>query len=136
MTRTDRYGNSFPYSDFWFLQLPFSILFGWFMFLTFVGIFSAFSTISEKIWNPSGWSVVIQIFLVIISFIVLRSRYDPFFVAPISWGLFAIADNNQDDSVVLTSSLVCAIILGIATIATVIHLFFHHYLRRAYIGIN
>jgi len=59
-----------------------------------------------------------------------------FFAAAISWGLFGIADRNRDDDVVSTSALVAAVLIGIVSIFTLIHILFAHYFRERYAQIR
>lgn len=130
-TRTDKYGTSLTTPDFWILQVPFSLTLGWLSFILVANFATAIATKSHHLgWSGDGWSILFQIVLTVLSFMVLRIRHDPFFSGPISWGFFALADSYRDQTVLFTASLVCAIITGIATIVSMVHLFFHHYFHR------
>jgi len=134
--RTDVQGNPMTQADFWILQLPFSLGLGWLTFSIFVNLGAALSG-KDLGWNAQGWSVIVQIIWIIISFVVLRIRHDPFFTAPIAWGLFGIADRWRHDDVVVTSALVAAVVIGIATLVTFVHvLFFHLYRTERYASIH
>jgi len=135
--RTDRLGNPLTIADFWILQVPFSLSLGWLAFLTIVNFTMALSDHTQSFgWSGDAWSVAWQIILSIVGLAVLRIRYDPFFSFAITWGLFGIADNYRFDTLLCTSSLVCGILLGIATISSLGHLFFHHYYRERYLSIH
>lgn len=128
--RVDHEGVPLSQIDFWILQLPFSLSFGW-LFLAFVAnIAIAFSTIDPNFgWNASGWSVILQIFVMLICLLVLRLRHDPFFACAVAWGFFGIADRYRGDQIVSTSALVAAVVIGIFSIITFVHIIFSFFYR-------
>jgi len=135
--RLDSEGNQLNSIDFWLLQIPFSLSFGWLLLLTLSNLAIAVSTLPPSVsWKTEGWSLIFQIFVGILVLVILRVRHDPFFSIPISWGLFGIADKYRDDPVVSTSALVVAVLIGIVTIFTFFHIIVANYFRDRYISLR
>jgi len=123
--------------EFWFIQVPFSMTFGWFSFLTVLNVllawknqFRSTSGVAVLYWSEQGWTIVLQALLLVFTTVLSLLRADFFFSAMITWGYIGVAVNTffgragataieQRNSRI--SSIVMAVLSSIVTLGIAVY---------------
>ncbi|WP_314586426.1 tryptophan-rich sensory protein [Paenibacillus terrigena] len=106
---------------YWLLSVPFSLYLGWVTVASFTNL-SVFLTHTygeqQEIagLSPLTWSAILLILGSFIALWVAYRHHDPFYLLPIVWGLIAIGMGQQETAIIVYTSWIAAIWLGIAAL--------------------
>ena len=106
---------------YWLLSVPFSLYLGWLTvaILSNLSVFLAHTYGESKEiagMSPTTYSVWLLIIASVIALWVAYRHHDPFYLLPIVWGLIAIGVEQQETAILVYTSLIAAIWLGVAAL--------------------
>ncbi|KAM3112267.1 tryptophan-rich sensory protein [Phormidesmis sp. 146-33] len=112
--------DSLSRSEKWYVQIPFSVYFGWISVATIVNVASALYAID---WDgggiaPAVWTVVMAVIATVISAVITIRYRDIAFSGVIIWALVAIAIRQSSQVGIMTSMIGLAIVLALIMLFT------------------
>ncbi|MGV0024995.1 tryptophan-rich sensory protein [Phormidesmis priestleyi] len=107
-------------SEKWYIQVPFTIYFGWISVATIVNIASALYAVNWDGWgiSPAVWTVIMAVIATVISALITIRYHDIAFSGVIIWALVAIAVRQTSQSGIAISMIGLAIALGLLMLFT------------------
>ncbi len=115
-----QYYSSLSRSEKWYIQIPFSIYFGWISVATIVNVASALYAVNWDGWgiSPAVWTVVMAVIASVISALITIRYHDIAFSGVIIWALVAIAVRQSSRVEIAISMIGLAIALGLVILFT------------------
>jgi hypothetical protein len=108
-------GSSISRSEKWYIQVPFSIYFGWISVATIVNVASALYAINWNGWgiSPTVWTVIMAVIATLISALMTVHYHSIAFSGVIIWALVAIAVRQTSQVEIAIPMIGLAIALGL-----------------------
>jgi hypothetical protein len=117
---TQQYQSSLSRSEKWYVQIPFSIYFGWISVATIVNVASALYAINWDGWgiSPVVWTVIMGAIATLISALITIQYHDIAYSGVIIWALVAIAVRQASQFSIAVPMIGFAIALGLLMLFT------------------
>ena len=108
--------NGHSWVDTLALSVPFSIYAGWTTVASIVNVACAGVALQWDGYplSPSAWSAALICIAAMINLAVMARRRDPVYPLVFVWAAAAIHTGHADDALVATTSLVAAVVVGVA----------------------
>ncbi len=133
-TREIEPGKLISRTSFWIIQIPFSVFLSWISLVTQTNLFIAIlSTADPNASNSQQYSfesAFLQSTTTLFTIALLIAQKDFVFSLTVWWGLLGLAIKQRNDYIVFyTSSFLC-VVVGFATLVTILYLMFEYWKRK------